>query len=120
MPASAPAPRRAVLRILAAVIFASSASHGAATDLPRLVERNGKHALLVDGAPYLILGAQVNNSSAWPAALPKVWPAVEQMQANTVFVPIAWEQIEPAEGRFDFSFLDTLLGQAREHGLRVV
>src|SRR5918992_4252100 len=108
------------LLILIAVMSASAASRGAAAELPRIVERGGKHALLVDGAPFLILGAQVNNSSAWPAALPKVWPAVEQMRGNTVFVPIAWEQIEPAEGRFDFSFLDTLLGQAREHGLRVV
>jgi beta-galactosidase GanA len=108
------------LLILIAVVFASPASRGAAEDLPRLVTRNGKHALLVDGAPFLILGAQVNNSSAWPAALPKVWPAVEQLQANTVFVPIAWEQIEPAEGRFEFSFLDMLLAQAREHRVRLV
>jgi hypothetical protein len=25
----------------------------------------------------LILGAQVNNSSAWAAMLPKVWPAID-------------------------------------------
>lgn len=120
MPASAPVPGGAVLLVLVAVFLVSSASRGAAADLPRLVERNGKHALLVDGAPYLILGAQVNNSSAWLAALPKVWPAIEQMQANTLHVPIAWEEIEPTEGRFDFSFLDELLAQAREHRVRLV
>ncbi len=32
--------------------------------------RTAGYALLVDGAPFLILGAQVNNSSAWPAVLP--------------------------------------------------
>ena len=92
---------------------------GAAPEMPRIVERNGRHALFVDGVPYLVLGAQVNNSSAWPAALPKVWPAIKQMHANTAAVPIAWEQIEPAEGRFDFSFLDTLIEQARGHRVRL-
>lgn len=98
----------------------AAAASAQAAEIPRVVTRDGRHALVVDGAPFLILGAQVNNSSAWPAALPQVWPAVAQLQANTVSVPIAWEQVEPVEGRFDFSFLDTLLQQARQHDVRLV
>ncbi len=93
---------------------------GQPTEVPRIVSREGRHALIVDGAPYLMLGAQVNNSSAWPAAMPKVWPTMDALQVNTVEVPIAWEQIEPTEGRFDFSYLDLLLAQAREHKVRLV
>jgi beta-galactosidase GanA len=37
-----------------------------------------------------------------------------------VEVPIAWEQVEPAEGKFDFSFLDTLVAQARQNKVRLV
>lgn len=88
--------------------------------LPRIVQKEGRYALFVDGAPYLILGAQVNNSSAWPAMLPKVWPAIEYMGANTVEIPVYWEQFEPEPGRFDYSTVDTLLSQAREHHVRLV
>jgi beta-galactosidase GanA len=74
----------------------------------------------VDGAPVLVLGAQCHNSSAWPALLPKVWPAVEYLQANTLEAPIYWEQFEPEPGRFDTSVVDTLVQEAREHDLRLV
>ena len=87
---------------------------------PRVVERDGRFALMVDDAPYLMLVAQANNSSNYPAALPAVWAAVEDLHANTLQMPIAWEQVEPVEGRFDFSFLDTLLVQAREREVRLI
>jgi hypothetical protein len=88
--------------------------------LPRLVQESGRHGLFVDGAPYLMLGAQVNNSSAWPAMLPRVWPAIEFLHANTVEMPVYWEQFEPEQGRFDYTVLDTLLAQAREHRVHLV
>ncbi|MEG3050805.1 MAG: hypothetical protein RR792_11600, partial [Thermomonas sp.] len=40
--------------------------HAAAqAPIPKVVTKDGRHALLVDGAPFLILGAQANNSSNW-------------------------------------------------------
>jgi len=96
------------------------AKAAASVPLPRLVTEAGRHALMVDGAPYLILGAQANNSSGYPAQLPMVWPAIQTIGANTLEIPITWEQIEPTEGRFDFSFVDLLLGQARAHHVRLI
>ena len=52
--------------------------------IPRIVQKDGRYALLVDDAPYLMLGAQVHNSSSWPAEMPKVWPAMEYLHVNTV------------------------------------
>lgn len=88
--------------------------------LPDIVTKGGKHAFLVDGKPFLILGAQTNNSANYPAMLDKVWPVVEQMQANTLGIPVAWEQIEPVEGQFDFSYLDVLIEQAAARDVKVV
>jgi beta-galactosidase GanA len=87
--------------------------------LPKIISNNGKHAFLVDGKPYLILGAQANNSANYPGVLDKVWPVVEKMSANSLSIPVAWEQIEPVEGEFDFSYLDVLLQQAREKEVRI-
>ncbi len=88
--------------------------------LPHFVTQDGRHALIVDGAPFLILGAQSHNSSAWPAMLPKVWPAIDSLHANTLEIPIYWEQFEPEPGRYDTSILNTIIEQAREHDVRLV
>ena len=111
--------------IIAAVLAASStglALQAQATEhpVPRLVEKDGRYALFVDGAPFLMLGAQSNNSSDWPATLPKVWPAIEYLHANTLETPIYWEQFEPKPGQFDYSQVDTILAQAREHHVHLV
>ena len=87
---------------------------------PALVNQNGKHLLLVDGKPFFILGGQVHNSSAWPAFLSAVWKSAEYMHLNTLEVPVYWEQIEPQEGKFDFSIVDKLLKEARSHHVHLV
>ena len=97
-----------------------AADASGATPIPRIVSKDGRHALMVDGAPFLVLGAQVNNSSNWPQALDDVWPAIDVVKPNTVMVPVAWEQVEAKEGTFDFSFVDVLLKQAREKDVRLI
>jgi beta-galactosidase GanA len=111
-------PRRCYFALLA--VLCTVAIAGPQQPVPELVSQDGRHALMVDGSPYLILGAQANNSSNYPAVLPKVWPAIDKLHANTLVIPVAWEQVEPTEGGFDFSFVDTLLDQARDRGVRLV
>ena len=113
--------RRLVMLFVAGLLGLAPAIAGAqASPLPRLVEAHGKHALLVDDKPFLMLGAQANNSSNYPAVLPKLWPVIRELRANTVEIPVAWEQIEPVEGKFDFSYVDTLVAQARQNDARLV
>jgi beta-galactosidase GanA len=113
--------KKTTRRALAALCIAAWAgAAAAAAPIPELVKKEGRHALMVDGAPYLLLGVQAHNSSNYPAALGQVWAAVKDVHANTLEIPVAWEQVEPEEGKFDFSYVDTLLKQARENKVRVV
>lgn len=97
-----------------------AAHAGAATPIPHLIAQDGRHALIVDGQPFTMLAVQAHNSSNYPRALEKVWPAVKDAHANTLEIPVAWEQIEPVEGKFDFSYVDTLVAQARQNKVRLV
>src|ERR1700757_2917845 len=109
--------RRAL--VLLSFVAAAIGVCGAA-ETPKFVEKDGRWALMVDGQPYLMLGGQVHNSSAWPSELPRVWKALAELHANTVEAPVYWEQIEPQQGKFDWSIVDLLVKGARLHNLHAV
>lgn len=91
-----------------------------AQDIPHLEKKGDRFALVVDGKPFLMLGAQIGNSSSWPVSLPNAWVALEAMHVNTVEAPVYWEQVEPVHNTFDFTNVDLLVNQARAHHLRLV
>ena len=111
---------RSLVKVLisGAVAFATHAAM--AQELPQVVQAQGRATLMVDGQPFWMLGAQVDNSSGWPERLEAVWPAAEKMRLNTLEVPVYWEQMEPERGRFDFTVVDAIVQQAREHKVRLV
>jgi hypothetical protein len=112
--------RRLPMLIFASIAMLNASTRGDDNSIPHFVHKDGRYAFFVDGAPYLMLGAQVNNSSGWPSALPKVWPAMEFLHVNTVEIPVYWEQFEPEYGNFDYSVVDTLLDQARDERVHLV
>jgi len=91
-----------------------------AAEAPRLVQKDGRYALMVDGRPYLVLGGQIHNSSAWPSELPQVWQSMAALHANTVEAPVYWEQLEPQPGHFDYTNVDQVVEGAGAHNLHVV
>ncbi|HYK34469.1 DUF5597 domain-containing protein [Alloacidobacterium sp.] len=77
--------------------------------------------LLVQEKPFLILGGELGNSSAGTSVqADAILPAIAKLHLNTVLMPVAWEQVEPQEGTFDFSILDHWIDVARQQNLHLV
>ena len=96
------------------------ATHRAA-EAPHLERRGDATQLMVGGKPFLILGGELHNSSSSSVEYMKpVWPRLAALHLNTVVPPVAWETIEPEEGKFDFNCVDGLLEGARENHLKLV
>lgn len=80
----------------------------------------GEH-LFVGDERFTIVGAELHNSSSsTPHAIRKSFTTVRKLGANTVLAPVAWNIVEPLEGQFDFSLVDSAVAIARELGLRLI
>ena len=88
--------------------------------LPHLEKRGAVTQLIVGGRPFIILGGQVGNDTGFPDRMERAWPKFKAMHLNTVEFPIYWGQIEPEEGRFDFSAVDQIIRGLRSQGLRAI
>ena len=108
------------LVIVSALVSISLLPRCSAAEAPKLIQKDGRYALMVDGHPYLILGGQIHNSSAWPVELPQVWESRAALHANTVEAQVYWEQLEDQEGRFDFTNVDQIVEGAGAHNLHPV
>lgn len=109
-------------RFLAALsLLALLAVPATAADLPKIVMENGASQLIVHGKPYLMLGGELGNSSAGTEAqADAILPRLSALHVNTVLMPVAWEQIEPTEGHFDFRLLDHWIDVARNNRMHLV
>ena len=71
---------------------------------PYLEDRNGQKVLIVDEAPFIMIAGEAHNSSASNVKImERIWERADELNLNTVLLPIYWEVIEPEEGKYDFS-----------------
>jgi hypothetical protein len=106
-----------VLTLVGSVVTARAQDAGA----PHVAKRGEATQLIVDGKPYLMLGAEIHNSSSSSLEyMEPEWPRLAAMGVNTVLTPVSWELVEPSEGKFDFTLVDGLLASARKQHLRLV
>ena len=104
-----------------AVVFFAIVSAVTGQNVPSVRITNGASQLIVQGKPFLILGGELGNSSAGTAAQAEtILPRLARMHFNTVLMPVAWDEIEPQEGHFDFAVPDHWIDVAREQHLHLV
>jgi hypothetical protein len=91
------------------------------TKIPHLEKQGTATQLIVDGKPFLVVGAELNNSSASSLEYMRpLWPKIAATNLNTVLATVSWELMEPEEGRFDFSLVDGVIQGARQSNLRLI
>jgi hypothetical protein len=101
---------------IGSLVFMAACSQTKSTSsaIPRLQKQGTATQMIVDGKPFLLLAAELHNSSASSLEyLKPIWPRLVAMHINTVMTPVYWELMEPEEGKFDFSLVD---GQIRDAG----
>ena len=108
--------------VTAALLFlapAAAFSQAKAASVPHIVQKDGRFALFVDDAPFLVMGIEDLTLGDWPPR-PAIWPALQYMGVNTVEIPVYWEDFEPQPGHYDYNVIDRLLAAARQHNVRLV
>jgi beta-galactosidase GanA len=89
--------------------------------IPFLQKKGNSTQLIVDDKPFIILGGELGNSSGSTIQnMQPIWPKLEAMNLNTILVPVFWELIEPAEGKFDFLLIQNLITEARNNNMKIV
>ncbi|HEY5773274.1 MAG TPA: beta-galactosidase, partial [Chitinophagaceae bacterium] len=110
-------------RVFITIILLFNLLHSNAqlSSIPRLVKNGSYVQLIVNDKPFLVLGGELANSSASSNEYMRpIWPKLQQMNLNTVIAPVYWELMEPIEGKFDFTLVDSLIKNARLFNMKLV
>lgn len=91
-------------------------------NIPEIKSDNGIQTLYVKDEPFFVLGGEIHNSAA--SSLDhmhdNVWPCLQNLNMNSVILPLYWETIEATEGHYNFELLDGLVRQARENSMHLI
>ena len=83
-----------------------------------------KRLFMVDGKSFFPIGAeflcQTGYSARDEAEIEEAFKAIKTATGNTGEFPVFWDQVEPEEGKYDFSSVDTLISIARKYEVKLI
>src|SRR5271157_1672140 len=90
--------------------------------IPHLEKRGLATQLIVDGKPFLVLGAEPPTSAPSNLEYLKYMFSVMATAGhqNTAAIAVGWNWIEPEQGKYDFRIMDAAIEDARQTGQRIV
>jgi hypothetical protein len=88
--------------------------------VPHLEKRGLATQLIVDGKPFLVLGAEPPTSAPSNLVyLPYMMKVMSETHQNTGAIAVGWNWIEPEQGKYDFKILDAAIEDARQIGQHI-
>ena len=76
----------------------------------------------VNGKPFFPIGTETVYAgyALTPEEHENVFRGLKAIHGNSMAIPVHWDAIEPKEGKFDFSSVDTLIADARKYNLKLI
>jgi beta-galactosidase GanA len=89
--------------------------------IPHLQKKGTTKELIVDDKPFLVLGGELGNSTASSMEYMRpFWSKFTTMHLNTILSPVYWELMEPEEGKFDFTLVDSIINASEKNNLKLI
>ena len=85
-------------------------------EIKRVFKINGKPFFPLGSEFLYVSGYSIRDQSQTDAA----FKLVNEAHGNTALIPVYWDEVEPEEGKFDFTSVDALIASARRHGVRLI
>src|ERR1035437_616630 len=112
---------KTIIFICFIALIATQCTTKSSSTIPHLEKRGLATQLIVDGKPFLALGGELlNSSSSGLRYMDTIWHKLEKMNMNTVLGGVSWDLIEPVEGKFDFTTVDSMIQNAEKHKMKLV
>lgn len=104
-----------------AVVSSNTVVQNSNNQIPHLEKQGTAVRLVVQGKPFLLIAGELHNSTAGGLNYMRpVWKKMAGKNLNSVIASVSWELVEPEEGKFDFTLVDSMIAGAREANLKLV